>query len=158
MSTIVRFYKDGKKVKEIISIGYLPVDERPVEGSRHLVTSGAVAEAVGGITVLVVESRTIAKADYTGTVTFETQVADFVGHVSIGMENSTDDTAHIKAFEDNAFNGESVDVMYEEGQNTFMIPIVVKDRATVKVTITSGPIYDDTNVVCRLRGLGKAFN
>lgn len=41
MSTIVRFYKDGKKVKEIISIGYLPVDESPVEGSRHLVTSGA---------------------------------------------------------------------------------------------------------------------
>ena len=158
MSTIVKFFKDGKKVKEIISIGYLPVDEQPVENSHHLITSGAVAEMVGGITGLVDESQTIAKADYTGTVTFETQVADFVGHVSIGMENSTDDTAHIKAFDNNTFNGESIDVMYEEGQNTFMIPIVVKDKATVKVTITSGPIDDDTNVVCRLRGLGRAFN
>lgn len=45
MATIVKFYKDGKKVKDITSIGYLPVDEDAVKDSRHLASSGSVVAA-----------------------------------------------------------------------------------------------------------------
>lgn len=42
---IVKFLdKFGKLVKSITSIGYLPVDVEPVEGSHHLVTSDALAK------------------------------------------------------------------------------------------------------------------
>lgn len=44
---IVKFLdKFGKLVKSITSIGYLPVDVEPVKDSKHLLTSGAVAEIV----------------------------------------------------------------------------------------------------------------
>jgi len=44
---IVKFLdKFGKLVKSITSIGYLPVDVEPVKDSKHLITSGAVAEIV----------------------------------------------------------------------------------------------------------------
>ena len=45
MATIVKFYKDGRKVKDITSIGYLPVDEDAVKDSRHLASSGSVIAA-----------------------------------------------------------------------------------------------------------------
>ena len=45
MATIVKFYKDGKKVKDITSVGYLPVDEEAVKDSRHLASSGSVIAA-----------------------------------------------------------------------------------------------------------------
>lgn len=45
MATIVKFYKDGKNVKDINSIGYLPVDEDAVKDSRHLASSGSVIAA-----------------------------------------------------------------------------------------------------------------
>ena len=45
MATIVKFYKDGKNVKDITSIGYLPVDEDAVKDSRHLASSGSVIAA-----------------------------------------------------------------------------------------------------------------
>lgn len=45
MATIVKFYKDGRKVKDITSIGYLPVDEDAVKNSRHLASSGSVIAA-----------------------------------------------------------------------------------------------------------------
>lgn len=44
MATIVKFYKDKTRVKEIVSIGYLPVDTKPQKNSKRLVTSGAVKE------------------------------------------------------------------------------------------------------------------
>lgn len=44
--TNVKFFKDGKVVHEIGSIGYIPVDESPVKESKHLISSGAVAEIV----------------------------------------------------------------------------------------------------------------
>lgn len=44
---IVKFLdKFGKLVKSITSIGYLPVDVEPVKDSKHLLSSGAVAEIV----------------------------------------------------------------------------------------------------------------
>lgn len=157
MSTIVRFYKDGKKVKEIISIGYLPVDERPVEGSRHLVTSGALAEAVGGITGLVSETKTIPKSSFDGAVTFDTQVENFIGSISITMEHSVDSTAHINVFEGTEWTGIASDIQYKSGINNFSVPVSIKGKAAVKLTITCGTIADNTDIVCRLRGLGKAF-
>lgn len=42
MATIVKFYKDGRNVKNITSVGYLPVDEDAVKDSRHLASSGSV--------------------------------------------------------------------------------------------------------------------
>lgn len=45
MATIVKFYKDGRNVKDITSIGYLPVDEDAVKDSRHLASSGSVIAA-----------------------------------------------------------------------------------------------------------------
>ena len=45
MATIVKFYKDGKNVKDITSIGYLPVDEDAVKDSRRLASSGRVIAA-----------------------------------------------------------------------------------------------------------------
>lgn len=42
----VKFFKDGKLAHEIGSIGYIPVDESPVKESKHLISSGAVAEIV----------------------------------------------------------------------------------------------------------------
>lgn len=42
MAMIVKFFEGLKKVKEIISVGYLPVDTEPVEGSKHLASSGAL--------------------------------------------------------------------------------------------------------------------
>ena len=43
MATTVKFYKDGKETRRITSIGYLPVDETPVDNSLHLASSGSVA-------------------------------------------------------------------------------------------------------------------
>lgn len=43
MATIVKFYKDGRNVKDITSIGYLPVDLNARKDSKHLLASGAVA-------------------------------------------------------------------------------------------------------------------
>lgn len=45
MATIVKFYKDGRNVKDITSVGYLPVDEDAVKDSRHLASSGSVIAA-----------------------------------------------------------------------------------------------------------------
>lgn len=45
MATTVKFYNDGEKVSEIVSIGYIPADMKAVPDSKHLATSGAVAKA-----------------------------------------------------------------------------------------------------------------
>lgn len=43
--TNVKFFRDGKVVHEIGSIGFIPVDEAPVKNSKHLISSGAVEES-----------------------------------------------------------------------------------------------------------------
>lgn len=157
MSTIVRFYKDGKKVKEIISIGYLPVDESPVEGSRHLVTSGAVAEAVCGITGLVSETKSIPKSSYAGECTFDTRIENFTGYISLTAYFQAEGTVHIYVYENETFNGLASDIKHNSDMCNFVLPLSVKEAATIRVNVTSGALMDNTNVTFRLRGLGKAL-
>lgn len=47
--TNVKFFKNGQVVHEIGSIGFIPVDESPVKGSKHLVSSGAVEESFNSV-------------------------------------------------------------------------------------------------------------
>ena len=59
MALNIKFYEGPDKVKEINSVGYLPVDLKPVEGSKHLASSGALMDVAEDVEREVLQNQHI---------------------------------------------------------------------------------------------------